>query len=66
MMRHPTLFSISPMVLTLSTLPSAELTSLIASGVPIIPPSSTYMMTKEIGSPSIAFLIKRQVSYLLG
>jgi hypothetical protein len=54
------------MVLTLVAFPRAEITSLIAYGVPIIPPSSTYMITKEIYSPSAAFLIKRQGSDLLG
>jgi hypothetical protein len=40
------------MVFTLNTMPRAEIPSLIATGVPMIPPSSKYMMTKEIGSPS--------------
>jgi hypothetical protein len=42
------------------------MTYLIASGVPIIPPSSTYMITKDKGSSFLAFLIKMQGSELLG
>jgi hypothetical protein len=65
-MGQPTHFSITPIFFTLITLPIAEITYMIASGVPIIPLSSTYMITKEIGSLSAAFLIKRQESDLLG
>jgi hypothetical protein len=52
-------------VLTLKDFPRAEMTSLIASGVAMIPPSSTYMISKESGSSFLAYLMKRQVSDVL-
>jgi hypothetical protein len=48
------------MVNTLNTLPKAVITSSIASGIAMIPPTSSYMMTNEVGYPSDVFLIKRQ------
>jgi hypothetical protein len=53
------------MVFTLNYLLKASMTSLIASGVPIMPQSSTYIMTKYSGSSPLAVLINRHGSALL-
>jgi hypothetical protein len=54
------------MVLTLNDLLKASMASLIDSGVPMIPPSSKKIITKDRGSSPLDFLMNRQGSPSLG
>jgi hypothetical protein len=50
----------------LNDLLKASTTSLIASGVPIMPASSTLIITKDSGSSPLALLMNRHGSAYLG